>query len=80
MHESENILNKQLDNEQEKKTTKTNRTKKIELIRQKTQKRTNFEIAKIEILKIKQRLQNLRQRRIQKKNIEICKNIDSLMK
>ena len=41
----------------------------------KIQKRTNFEIAKIEILKIKQRLQILRQRRIQRKIIEIAKSI-----
>ena len=41
------------------------------------QKRTNLEIAKVEILKIKQRLQNLRQRRIQRKIIEIAKSIST---
>ena len=38
--------------------------KQIELICQKIQKRTDFEIAKIEILKIKQRLNDLRKRQI----------------
>ena len=36
MHENENILNKQFDNERKKKTTKANRTKK-------TEKNRNFE-------------------------------------
>ena len=70
MHESENILNRQLDNEQKKK-------KQQKQIDQETQKRADFEIAKVEILKIKQRLQKLRQRRIQKEIIEIAKFIST---
>ena len=47
------------------------------MTRQEVQKRTDFEIAKVEILKIKQRLQKLRQRRIQKEIIEIAKFIST---
>ena len=51
--------------------------KKIELTRQKVQKRANLEIAKIEILKVKQRLQVLRQRRTQKEIIETARSIST---
>ena len=44
---------------------------------QEVQKRTDFEIAKVEILKVKQRLQNLDQRRVQKETIEVAKSIST---
>ena len=41
------------------------------------QTRTDFEIAKVEFLKTKQRLNNLRERRVQRETIEIAKSIST---
>ena len=60
----EQTIRQRTEKKEQQKQIEQKEQKKIELIRQEVQKRADLEIAKVEILKIKQRLQNLRQRRI----------------
>ncbi|KAG6991334.1 hypothetical protein G7Y79_00053g088170 [Physcia stellaris] len=71
----EQAARQRAEEKEQQKQAEQEEQKKAELARQEAQKRADPEVAKAEILKVKQRLQELRQRRAQREAIEAARPI-----